>query len=71
LKYVIFDELGIEVGVMFNELLKHDAVAAGRKCVSAGYCDRDGNAWGSSTLLGLRARTEDSEVLKLTIELRA
>ena len=66
MKYVIVEQMGLEVPVVFSELMRHDLMAKLGKPVSAGFCavDSDGfSCWGKSITLKLESRTEDSNLL--------
>lgn len=70
-KYVVVDSMGLEVPIIFPNLLDHDAVCHGRKVISAGfvYLDTDGDSnivakcYGKSTNLGKECRPEEDDAL--------
>ncbi len=77
MKYVIVEELGIELPIIFNEILDHSSVARDRKVVSAGHvkfgCGIDGSmvvsCYGKSVTLRTKSRgTIDEEIIKKTNE---
>jgi len=66
LKYIIIDNLGLEVPVVFSHLLSHADVARGKIVVSAGFCsisrtDYTFVCWGKSVSLekGSRGITDE------------
>ena len=63
MKYFITENCGIEVAVIFSELLQHVNVAANQEILSAGFCDMEGNTWGKSVSLGTKPRPEDKQVI--------
>lgn len=71
-KYIIVRDFNIELPIVFNSLISHDAIAAGMNVVSAGFCSRDerGNyrVWGKSVKLGLASRAEDAGLLNTMLE---
>lgn len=78
------DESGREEAFVFPRTIDHDAMAevlgriknqthgnwrrVFREPVSAGFMDQDGICYGKSETLGLSARPEDTELLKLKWE---
>jgi hypothetical protein len=66
-KYLIINRMGMEVPVVFSQLLVHKDVAGRRKVRSAGFCELDANgrwvASGHSSSLNLSARPQDAEIL--------
>lgn len=70
MKYVIVEDWECELAILFNEIIKHDSVANGRKIISAGFCSivNDSVAvWGESTSLKLKFRPEDAEIIQKAI----
>jgi hypothetical protein len=76
MKYIIIDSEGIEVAVIFDELLKHDQVGAGHKVVSAGQVNLNAGGttgpttYGKSVGLGLKPRPEDEDLIEAAIQRR-
>lgn len=74
MKYIIVDEMGIEVPIVFCELLKHNEVAGDRKVISAGFCAVDDQkiwySWGESVSLKIRSRWNDNDVIQKGMEMR-
>ena len=74
MKYlIVVEDSGLEVAVLFSELLKHEQVAEGFEVVSAGFCDAAGHAYGGSVSLGIKAREAglvDSEIIFRTMEFK-
>lgn len=72
LKYIIVENGGLEMPIIFNETFNHSFIAEPhRKVVSAGFVilTRDGqvSAYGKSTTLGIDSRETDSELIKREI----
>lgn len=62
MKYIIVDEVGIEVPIIFSELQKHSNVAGMKKVISAGFC-----YFRSDTVLGNDSNgSEDQDVLAVS-----
>lgn len=38
MKYVVVEEMGIEVPIIFSELQKHTDIAGNKKVIAAGFC---------------------------------
>lgn len=85
MKYIIVtNEYGIEVAVVFSELLSHDTVAKSfDKVISAGFCNptneereigfntyRVWEIWGKSVSLNLHSRLEDERILTHSLGMR-
>lgn len=73
MKYVIVDNLGCELAIIFNEIVDHALVAEHGKIVSAGFCcivDNKVSVWGKSLNLKIGSRPEDAEIIKQSIEFR-
>lgn len=67
-KYIIVDENGIELPVIFNPILNHKTIAGSQRVVAAGFClpsSSDGKykTWGASVSLGLASRPQDASIL--------
>lgn len=61
MKYIIIEDDGIEVPIIFSELLKHIDVKGQRKVISAGFCQID-----VKTILGEDPNgSEDKSVLSV------
>ncbi len=59
MKYIIVEEHGIEVPIIFSELQKHWHIAAGMKAISAGFC-----SFKTETILGDDPNgSEDQDVI--------
>lgn len=67
LKYIIIEQAGVEIPIVFPELLPHEVVAGRSRVKSAGFCELDAEAqWqagGKSVSLGLNSRPQDTEIL--------
>ena len=63
MKYIIVESFDIPLAILFSEILEHDKVANGRKCLSAGFCNVEGNTWGKSVSLGLSSKIEDKSII--------
>jgi len=74
MKYIIFDSDGIEVPILFPEIIQHVDIAAKlyrMKPVSAGFVQTTPVgllAYGYSTSLHLESRLEDSKIINSFIE---
>jgi hypothetical protein len=67
MKYIILEECDMEVAIIFDELLKHKQIAAGRKVISAGFVQLTNigpAAYGESDGLGIKSRPQDSDIIK-------
>ena len=75
-KYIIIDEMGLELPIVFSHVIDHKTVANGFcKVVSAGFCSTDmyegyyDSVWGESVGLKIKSRGEqDKEILNLFLE---
>ena len=75
LKYIIVDDRGCEIPILFNNIIDHERVAKGFfKVLEAGfvYLDVDGDrikasCYGKSTTLDLACRPEDSGLIERTV----
>lgn len=67
MKYIIVECQELELAILFDEILTHADVAAGKKVVSAGFCNRDGLIWGKSVSLNLEPRAEDASIITRAI----
>jgi len=66
MKYIVINADGdLPAAILFNEVLQHKAVAAGRKVLGAGFCNARGQVWGHSESLGVESRKEDAMHVKL------
>lgn len=70
-KYVIVEEKGCELAILFDPILQHNVVANGFKVLSAGFfssCaenkDIDVGVWGVSTSLNIGSREIDPLIIK-------
>lgn len=71
MKYIILEECDMEVAILFDVILKHKQVAAGRKVISAGFVKFDSigpMAYGESDSLGIKARPQDSAIIKASMD---
>ncbi len=66
-KYLIVDDRGCELPIIFNPIIDHAKVAKGFfKVISAGFCRKNASgyaAWGGSVTLGIQNRLQDAEIL--------
>jgi hypothetical protein len=83
-KYIIVTECDMEVAILFDALLKHKQIAAGRKVISAGFVKfeskkiaGDGTdkwestgivVYGGSDSLGINSRPQDLAIIKESME---
>jgi len=74
MKYIIVDDMGMELPVVFCEILDHNSVAGERKVLSAGFCVRNDDGtyqvWGGSTTLKMSSKPADSDIIQHGIEFR-
>jgi hypothetical protein len=73
MKYIIVEDAGLEIPIIFSELLTHKQVKPEySKLVSAGFCSVNiwdsairFSCWGASVSLNVKSRLgEDEEILK-------
>jgi hypothetical protein len=64
MKYIVVTANGLEVAITFPEVITHADMAGRQSVVAAGFCNRDLEAFGESTSLGLKSRTQDTQLLK-------
>jgi len=72
MKYIMFlDPAGLEYPIVFPDWVDHSMMARcitglypGIKPVSAGFCGKQGEAWGKSVTLELESRKEDARGLR-------
>jgi hypothetical protein len=66
-KYIIIKHAGVEVPLIFSQLLMHKVVAGKSRTKSAGFCELNATgkwiATGGSVSLKLNARPQDAEIL--------
>jgi len=67
-KYIIVTDGGLEFAIIFDKILAHKNISAGRtQVVSAGFCslDSDGvwHTYGKSESLSLDSRPQDAKIL--------
>ena len=73
-KYIILDDQGEGIPVVFSPLIQHDHMACGRSVISAGFCDvtvteengceaTEWYVWGESISLNKKSRPEDKDIL--------
>jgi hypothetical protein len=74
IKYLIVKKEGVEVPVLFSEVLLHREVAGQGQVLAAGFCERTAEGkWrvaGRSLSLNLGTRPEDAEILNTHFERR-
>lgn len=83
MKYIIVEERGLELPIVFNEIMSHTQVAGLKRVVSAGFCsfspatndNGEGfvkvNCWGHSLTLDVKSRgKDDAEIIQKTIDFR-
>ena len=69
LKYIIVDERGCELAIVFNSIIDHDQVANRMNVISAGFCrlpnelNSNVSAWGESKTLKKKSREEDAKII--------
>ena len=68
MKYIIISQNDMELAIVFDEIIPHIFVAAGRPVVSAGFCNKDGVAWGHSTTLKIKTRPQDTKIIRESME---
>jgi hypothetical protein len=73
-KYIIVQNNGLEMAIVFNAILSHVQVAGNMKVVAAGECylpdELNPNlvsVWGGSVTLGIDSRQEDAAVIKYSL----
>lgn len=64
MKYIVVKHNGLELAILFDEILTHKDVAASHEVVSAGFCNPDGATWGKSISLNLSSRPEDGSAVR-------
>lgn len=66
-KYIIVQEWGAELPIVFSELLKHSEVAGNKLAVSGGFVSTDADGkitcYGESTSLRLESRGEEDAAI--------
>ena len=71
-KYIIVDNRGLEMPIVFNPILEHRRIAENFGVVSAGWCYRDdqGNfhCHGESVGLKIKSRPEDDPIIEKYLE---
>jgi hypothetical protein len=73
-KYIIVEEAGLPCPIVFNPVLSHKKMAAGRKVLGAGFCQHVGGRWkvhGESNSLGREATSMDERNLNIFLPLTA
>jgi hypothetical protein len=71
MKYIIVDNEGIELPIIFNEIMNHKDIAGDKEVISAGFCrfikygDVDVSCWGKSISLKKESRGEIDEKIIL------
>lgn len=75
MKFLIYEDTGLELPIVFCDVTTHSTMAnmINKKIVSAGFCSVvDGNwvAYGDSISLGLKARKEDSNLIDKMMKFR-
>jgi hypothetical protein len=71
-KYIIVEEKGLELPIIFNSILTHADVAGNKKVISAGFCQSDYegvySVWGESVSLKIKSRPQDCGILTRDLE---
>jgi hypothetical protein len=72
-KYIIVSQHDLEVPVVFCPLFNHKDVKVWGNVVSAGFCNKDPltgklQAFGESVSLGIKSRSEDTDILNRYLE---
>ena len=68
MKYIVVNaDAGLPAAILFNEVLNHRGVAAGRRVLGAGFCNAAGKVWGRSESLGIQSRAEDATHVRLAL----
>ena len=75
-KYIIIEQNGVDLAIMFDMILSHDNIGYGKPVISAGFFqvsakanendsqDIDVYVFGESTSLQIKSRDEDARILK-------
>lgn len=58
MKYIVIEEMKIEVPIVFSELLSHHSIALGQKVISAGFC-----SFGAKTILGQDSNGSEDQIV--------
>jgi len=79
MKYIIIEELNLEMAILFDECLTHSAMAGNNKVISAGFCyisqaqNKNGEpeimvvTIGTSISLNKCSQPGDAEIIKRSI----
>lgn len=73
-KYLIIEDKGLEIPILFSPLFKHNEVLGGKMAVSAGFCRIKSvnplvvETWGNSVGLNLNSRPEDKGIIVSLLE---
>jgi hypothetical protein len=82
MKYVIIEKSGMEVPIMFPDMIQHDSfvdINSGEKIISAGKFeiayDRKNlkyifSTWGKSVSLGISSHPEDADIIHHAFEFK-
>ena len=69
MKYIIVKNLGLELPIVFNEIIEHSRIAENweNKVISAGFCSIHAKdsvmVHGSSRSLNINSRPEDAKII--------
>jgi hypothetical protein len=67
MKYIIFEQAGLELPLVFPDLIEHKVMAGERKVVSAGFVnlnlDNEIRIGGDSLTLNVKSRPQDAEII--------
>lgn len=74
MKYIVIKEQGVELPILFPEVLNHALIAnwvnkdfPKPKCISAGFAKANtagASVWGESVTLKLKSRPEDADLIE-------
>jgi len=74
MKYIIVEKMGIQVPILFSDIVSHNSVAVSLPSViSAGFFCVDFvtekvTVWGKSTSLDKESRKQDAEIIKSELQ---
>ena len=66
-KYIIIDNGGVEVPIVFDEILSHKEMSYNKTVISAGFLDvweNEVSVFGESVTLNIKSRKEDAILIK-------
>lgn len=70
MKYIIVEQHGIPLAILFDEILTHQFIASDKTVLSAGFCNLKGQVWGGSVSLQIKSDPEDEQIILKSIERR-